>query len=251
MNEFKPLHDKVALVTGAAQGVGLETALEFARRGAIPVLLDTNADKLPSALSAAREIEARSRSFVIDVSKRDQWMRIVEQTHKQLGSIDVLVNCAAIFTVKPFEEISEAEWDRVFAVNVKGILFGCQEVSPYMRKQKWGRIINLASQAGKTGGLLIGAHYSATKAAVICMTKTFAAALAVDNVTVNAIAPGIIDTDFLKGVPGIENFFGRIPLGHRPGEASDVAKAISFFASDDARYLTGETMDVNGGLLMD
>jgi 3-oxoacyl-[acyl-carrier protein] reductase len=161
------------------------------------------------------------------------------------------VNGAAIFSVKPFEEISEAEWDRVFAVNVKGILFGCQAVSPFMRRQKGGRIINLASQAGKTGGLLIGAHYSASKAAVICMTKTFAAALAPDNVTVNAIAPGIINTDFLKGVPGIESFFARIPLGRKPGEAADVAKAIAFLASEDAQYITGEIMDVNGGLLMD
>jgi 3-oxoacyl-[acyl-carrier protein] reductase len=120
-----------------------------------------------------------------------------------------------------------------------------------MRKQKSGRIINMASQAGKTGGLLIGAHYSATKAAVICMTKSFAAALAPDKVTVNSIAPGIIGTDFLKGVPGIENLFPRIPLGRAPGEAIDVANAICFLASDEARYITGEIMDVNGGLLMD
>jgi 3-oxoacyl-[acyl-carrier protein] reductase len=120
-----------------------------------------------------------------------------------------------------------------------------------MRRQKSGRIVNMASQAGKTGGLLIGAHYSASKAAVICMTKSFAAALAPDSVTVNAIAPGIIDTDFLKGVPGIENFFPRIPLGHKPGQASDVAYAIAYLVSDDARYITGEILDVNGGLLMD
>jgi 3-oxoacyl-[acyl-carrier protein] reductase len=120
-----------------------------------------------------------------------------------------------------------------------------------MRRQGSGRIINLASQAGKTGGLIVGAHYSASKAAVICMTKSFAAALAPDKVTVNAIAPGIIETDFLAGVPGIENLFARIPLGHKPGAALDVAQAIAFLASDDAGYITGETMDVNGGLLMD
>jgi 3-oxoacyl-[acyl-carrier protein] reductase len=248
---MKPLEKKVALITGAAQGMGLETALEFGRRGATPVLVDVNADKLTAALNAARGIESHSLSFVMDVSKKDQWLETAEEVHKLLGSIDILVNCAAIFSVKPFEEISEAEWDRIFAVNVKGILFGCQAVSPYMRRKRWGRIINLSSQAGKTGGLLIGAHYSASKAAVICMTKTFAAALAADNVTVNAIAPGIINTDFLKGVPGIENFFARIPLGRRPGEAADVAKAGAFLASEDARYITGETMDVNGGLLMD
>lgn len=248
---MKPLENRVALITGAAQGMGLATSLELARRGAVPVLLDINAEKLVTAAELARTIESRSLSFVLDVSKKDQWVETVETVYQQLRSVDILVNCAAIFTVKPFDEISEAEWDRVFAVNVKGIFFGCQVVSPYMRRQKWGRIINLSSQAAKTGGLLIGAHYPASKAAVICMTKTFAAALAADNITVNAIAPGIINTDFLKGVPGIENFFARIPLGKRPGEAIDVARAIGFFASEDARYITGETMDVNGGLLMD
>jgi len=97
----------------------------------------------------------------------------------------------------------------------------------------------------------VGAHYSVSKAAVICLTKTLAAALAPDNITVNAVAPGIINTDFLHGVPGIASMFGRIPLGKKPGEASDVAKAVAFLASEDARYITGEILDVNGGLLMD
>lgn len=245
------LNGKVAIVTGAAQGIGLESACEFARRGAVPVLADINAAKLQSALDSVRAISGRALSWTLDVSKKDQWEAMVRKLVDQLGSVDVLVNAAAIFTVKRFEDIPEEEWDRVFAVNVKGVLFGCQAVSPVMRRQKSGRIINLASQAGKTGGLLIGAHYSASKAAVICMTKSFAAALAPDSVTVNAIAPGIIGTDFLKGVPGIENLFARIPLGQRPGEAIDVANAICFLAADEGRYLTGEILDVNGGLLMD
>jgi 3-oxoacyl-[acyl-carrier protein] reductase len=248
---MKPLNGKVALITGSAQGMGLETALELARRGAVPILLDINSEKLGPALSSVRAVEARALAFEMDVTKKDRWIETVENVHMQMGSIDILVNGAAIFTVKPFEEISEAEWDRVFAVNVKGTLFGCQVVSTYMRRQKSGRIINFSSQAGKTGGLLIGAHYSASKAAVLCMTKTFAAAFAPDNVTVNAIAPGIINTEFLNGVPGIENLFARIPLGRRPGEAIDVARVVAFLVSEDASYITGETTDVNGGLLMD
>ncbi len=248
---MKDLQDKVAIITGAAQGIGLATAQEFARRGAIVALVDINAQKLPKALEAVRAIDDRSLSVVMDVSKKDQWVDTVENLHQQFGKVDILLNAAAVSATKPFESIPEEEWDWVFAVNVKGILFGCQAVSPHMRRQQSGRIINMASQAGKTGGLLIGAHYSATKAAVICMTKSFAAAFAPDKVTVNAIAPGIINTDFLTGVPGIENTFGRIPLGKAPGEALDVAYAIAFLASDEARYITGETMDVNGGLLMD
>ena len=124
-------------------------------------------------------------------------------------------------------------------------------MAPHMEKQRSGRIINFSSQAGKTGGLLIGAHYSASKAAVICMTKTFASALAPFGVTVNAVAPGIIDTPFLEGVPGIERFFAKIPLGQKPGDVRDVARTIAFLVSEDARYITGEIVDVNGGLLMD
>jgi len=241
---------KVAIVTGAAQGMGLETAREFARRGAVAVLADINEDKLKAAAESLRSVGNVS-CYPLDVRSKDQWLELVQRVQQQYGSVDILVNNAAIFTVTRFEEIPEDEWDRVFAVNVKGVLFGCQVVAPFMRKQKWGRIINMASQAGKTGGLIIGAHYSATKAAVICMTKSIAAALAPDNVTVNAIAPGIIGTDFLNGVPGIENFFPRIPLGRKPGEAIDVSNGICFLASDEARYITGEIMDVNGGLLMD
>jgi 3-oxoacyl-[acyl-carrier protein] reductase len=245
----KPLQDKVAIITGASQGIGLETALEMARRGAVPILVDINSSE--SQLKLVRAIEARARGYAIDVSKKDEWIDMVQSITDQFGRMDILVNNAAISGVKPFEEIPEAEWDRVFAVNVKGVLFGCQTVSGLMRRQKSGRIVNMASQAGKTGGLLIGAHYSASKAAVICMTKTFAAALAPDNITVNAVSPGIIKTQFLEGVPGIESFFSRVPLGQKAGEAIDVARAIAFLASEDARYITGEILDVNGGLLMD
>ena len=245
------LNDKVAIVTGAAQGIGLETACEFARRGAVPVLADINEQKLPAALEHVRSINGRAASRVLDVSRKDQWDAMISSLLGQFSSIDVLVNAAATFTVTPFEKIPGEEWDRVFAVNVKGVLFGCQAVAPVMRRQKSGRIVNLASQAGKSGGLVIGAHYSASKAAVICMTKSFAAALAPDKVTVNAVAPGIIGTDFLRGVPGIENFFPRIPLGQRPGEPIDVANAICFLAGEEGRYITGEILDVNGGLLMD
>jgi NAD(P)-dependent dehydrogenase (short-subunit alcohol dehydrogenase family) len=248
---MKPLQDKVAIVTGSAQGMGLTFIEEFTRRGAIPVLADINGERLNSAVEQVRALDQRAAGFVMDVTIKEQWVDMVSEVHRRFERVDILVNGAAIFTVKPFDEIPPDEWDRVFAVNVKGVLLGCQAVAPYMRQQKSGRIINMASQAGKTGGLLIGAHYSASKAAVICMTKSIAAALASDNITVNAIAPGIIDTDFLKGVPGIENFFPRIPLGHKPGRAIDVAYAAAYLASDEAGYITGEILDVNGGLLMD
>lgn len=244
------LNKKVALVTGAAQGMGLATASELCRRGATVILADVNQSKLEHAVVSAARF-GTAYGCVLDVSRKENWTDAIDWIVERYSSIDILVNNAATFAVLPFENISEQEWDRVFAVNVKGVLFGCQTVAPIMRRNKSGRIINLASQAGKTGGLLIGAHYSASKAAVICMTKSFAAALAPDNITVNAVAPGIIGTEFLDGVPGIEKVFPRIPLGQRPGEPDDVANAIAFLAGEDSRYITGETLAVNGGLLMD
>lgn len=248
---MKPLEGKVAIVTGAAQGMGLATARELASRGAACVLVDLNERKLESALDTVKRETDRAAGRVLDVTDQRGWITLAEDVNRDFGRIDILVNAAAVFDVIPFREVTEEQWDRVFAVNCKGVLFGCQAVAPYMEKQKNGRIINFSSQAGKTGGLLIGAHYSASKAAVICMTKSFAAALAGYNITVNAVAPGIIQTDFLKGVPGIEKFFERIPLGKKPGEPDHVAKTVAFLASADADYITGEILDVNGGLLMD
>ena len=245
------LDEKVAIVTGAAQGMGLGTARELADRGAVCALVDLNSEKLGAALDCVKQIGARACSYELDVARKEQWVEMTDDLQTRFGSIDILVNAAAVFDVVSFQELTESQWDRVFAVNAKGVLFGVQAVAPHMEKQRSGRIINFSSQAGKTGGLLIGAHYSASKAAVICMTKTFASALAPFGVTVNAVAPGIIETPFLDGVPGIEKFFEKIPLGQKPGDVSDVAKTIAFLVSEDARYITGEIVDVNGGLLMD
>jgi len=244
------LTDKVALVTGAGKGQGLATAEEFARRGAIVVLTDVDDDILAEGLKSVQAIDNRAVSYHLDVSRKGDWENVVSEVMKKFGRIDILVNNAGYGQSKPFDQITEEEWDRLLDVNLKGAFFGCQVIGPIMREQRSGRIINFSSQAGKSGGILIGVHYSISKAGMICLTKSIAAALARYNVTVNAVAPGIVNTDFLKSVPNPEAMTSKIPLG-RFAEPIEVARAVAFLASDDASYITGETLDINGGMLMD
>ena len=162
---MKNLQDKVAIVTGAARGIGLATVKELASRGAICALLDINADQLASSLEEVREIEPRAVSYAMDVCDKSRWFEIAEDLHSRFGSIDILLPGAAIFHVLPFEEISEEQWDQVFAVNVNGTFFGCQAVSKYMRSQKSGRIINMTSSLSQRR---IGRYRFSGRAVPVC-----------------------------------------------------------------------------------
>jgi 3-oxoacyl-[acyl-carrier protein] reductase len=171
---------------------------------------------------------------------------------KEFGRIDILVNNAGICQVTPVDQIEEKDWDRMFAVNVKGVFLCSKAVMGFMMKQKSGKIINLGSLAGKVGGIATGAHYAATKAAVLCFTKSLAKFLGPHGIRVNALAPGVIETDMTRMITGGDwrNFLATIPLG-RIGDVKEVAKVAVFLASDDSSYLTGETIDINGGQFMD
>jgi 3-oxoacyl-[acyl-carrier protein] reductase len=166
--------------------------------------------------------------------------------------VDILVNNAGIYEVLTLEEISEKQWDRVLAVNLKGAFLCTQAVLPVMKERGEGWIINMTSSAAKTGGLLCGAHYAASKAGIIALTKSVAREVAPHGIRVNAIAPGRIDTPMIHTVSDDENeaFRQQIPLG-RIGTGADIAGAVRFLVSDAASYITGEILDVNGGSLMD
>jgi 3-oxoacyl-[acyl-carrier protein] reductase len=246
------LSNKVAIVTGAGRGIGLGIALAFAREGARVALCDVDASLLEQALTAVAAIPGQALAFPMDVTSRAQIDAAVQELLDRWGTIDILVNNAGIYEVLPVEEITEAQWDRVLAVNLKGAFLCCQAVIPTMKRQGAGRIVNIASSAGKTGGTLAGAHYSVSKAGLICLAKQLARELGPHGITVNAVAPGRIDTPMIQAVPEAENeaFRQRTPLG-RLGTAEDVANAVLFLASDEASFITGEIMDVNGGLLID
>lgn len=246
------LEDKAAIVTGAGRGIGLGIALAFAREGARVALCELDASLLESALAEVEALGGQGLSFPMDVTRREQIDRVVRQVSTRWGAIDILVNNAGIYQVLPVEEITEEQWDRVLAVNLKGAFLFCQAVIPHMKRQRAGRIVSMASSAGKIGGTLAGAHYSVSKAGIICLTKQLARELGPHGITVNAVAPGRIDTPMIRIASEEENeaFRLRTPLG-RLGTPEDVANAVVFLASEEAGFITGEILDVNGGLLID
>jgi 3-oxoacyl-[acyl-carrier protein] reductase len=238
------LDGRTAVVTGAAQGLGEGIARALHTQGAAVVLADLNGE---GAERVAAELGERARPAQVDVRDRGALARVLDET----GRVDVMVNNAARTVSRPFWEIEQDEWDDVLAVNLRGVLFGCQLAGARMREQGWGRIVNLASIAGQQGGAVAGAHYAASKAGIIVLTKIVAQELAPYGVTVNAIAPAAVRTPVMADMPPerLEAVRERIPVG-RFGEPEEIAALVSFLCSDDAGYITGATLDVNGGLLM-
>jgi len=246
------LKDQVAVVTGAGRGIGRSIALAFAREGARVALCDINAPLLDGVQSEIEALGGQGLTFRMDVSNKGQVQDVVCEVLDRWGTIDILVNNAGIYEVLPIEEITEEQWDRLLAVNLKGAFLCCQAVIPAMKGRGRGRIISMASSAGKVGGTLAGAHYSVSKAGIICLTKQLARELGPHGITANAVAPGRIDTPMIQAVSDEENdaFRQRTPLG-RLGTPQDVANAVVFLASEEASFITGEILDVNGGLLID
>jgi acetoin reductase-like protein len=253
------LQDKVAIVTGGAQGIGRACALRFASEGGSVVIADLQADR---AEATAKEIEAAGGSalgLAVDVSKREQAQRMVEAAVARFGGVDILMNNAGVIKITPFLEIDEAEWDLLFNVNCKGLLWCAQAAANQMILQgRGGKIINVASQAGRRGEAWV-LTYCASKAAVISMTQSMALALAPHKINVNGIAPGIVDTPFWVEVDkqfaklfGWEigepkrKFVESIPLG-RIEQPEDVTGAAIFLASSDSDYMTQQTLNVDGG----
>ena len=242
------LKDRTAIVTGGGQGIGRAICGIFAEEGASVVVADI--DESNARETARRLIRGGHRASAVraDVSSVAEINALVDGTLRDRGRVDILVNNAGLAVFRSVEACTEAEWDRVMAVNLKGPFLLAKAVMPAMKAQKAGAVINLASVAGKTGGVVSGAPYSVSKAGIECLTKSLARELAPHGVRVNAIAPGIIDTALTAHHD--QSFVDAIPLGGK-GEPRDVAEAALFLASDRSKHITGEILDVNGGLLMD
>ncbi len=244
------LNGRVALVTGAAQGLGLAIARAFHDAGARVILSDIN----PAVADVAKELggaDGRASGVVLDVRDEAQWQALADSIVARHGQLDILVNNAALTISKPLWDIPGAEWDDVMAVNLRGTFFGCRTAGRLMREAGKGRIINISSMAGQRGGIVAGGHYSASKAGIIVVSKCFAADLAASGVTVNTIAPAAIEGPITLQMPPekIAAMSKSIPVGHF-GDDREVGAAALWLASDEASFVTGTTIDVNGGLYM-
>jgi len=247
-----PLNDQVAIVSGAARGVGLACARRIADLGAHVVLTDVDATTGTEAAQALCADGLRASFAPLDVSDVAAIRACVSDVAANFGRIDVLVNNAGICLLADIEDVTEQHWDRTFQVNLKGTFFLSQAIVPHMKSQRRGRIINVASVAARSGGTLPLAPYAASKAGIVSLTKTFASRLAPYGVNVHAVAPGPVATDLTRSWTDEQRERARsvIPWG-RFATADEVAAVVAFLAGPGAVYMTGTTVDINGGLRMD
>jgi|SRR5581483_4029282 len=245
------LEGKVVLITGAGGGIGRETAALFAQEGAAVVCADQDEARAQAAAEVVRATGPRALGIALDVTSAQDVERAVAQAEASVGPIDVLVNAAGIYHVGTIGEIDERAWDRLLDINLKGTFLVCRAVLPRMLERGRGSIVNLASISGRTRSTLAAPSYVASKAGVIGLTMSLAAQSAVHGVRVNAVAPGPVDTNMIRGLSSDlqERLIATIPMG-RLATPREVAQAIAFLASDAASFITGETLNVNGGAFM-
>ncbi len=249
------LKNKIALVTGARRGMGKADAVALAHQGAKVVVTDIDQAECQLVVDEIISQGGQAVAFKMDVSNRADIDRVFDETIKQFGRLDILVNNAGVYSPKPALELTEDEWDKTIDINLKGQFLCAQRAAKEMAKNKWGRIINIASIAsGQVGiGISGGAHYTATKGGIIGMSETLAVEWAPLGITVNVIGPGAIDTPMSRSarIPkeAMDQFIEQnVPL-KRIGRPEEVAAAVVFLASEEASYITGATLFVDGGWL--
>ena len=244
------LSGRVALVTGASQGIGRACALSLAQSGATVALAARSRDKLSELAKEIQALGGKASAFPMDVGEEEQIKSAAKAALAELGKIDILVNNAGITRDQLIMRMKRADWDAVLNTNLTSAYLCIQQVIGSMLKQRWGRIINVTSVFGQTGQAG-QANYAASKAGLIGLTMAVAREVASRNITCNAVAPGFIETAMTSalGEEFKQNALKMIPLG-RVGTAAEVAHAVRFLASEEASYITGQVLNVNGGMLM-
>lgn len=249
------LTGKVAVVTGSGskRGIGREIALSLSKQGASVVIADMAQEGIDDVVAEIQEAGGKAIGAILNVTDEASVNDLVEKTLEHYGSLDILVNNAGISQKVMVEDMTLEDMKRIFNVNMFGLFLMTKAAMKPMKENGWGRIINLSSVSGKRGGGVFGgAHYSASKAAVLGFSKNLAREVAKDGITVNCVAPGLVNTDIWKSMPNelAQKVIEGIPLG-RPGETKEIAATITFLASPEASYITGEDIDINGGSHMD
>lgn len=243
------LQNKVALVTGASRGIGLEIARVVGAAGARVAMVAREEGRLENAAEQLRAEGCDALAYACDVAVEAQVNEVVARVMEHFGRVDILVNNAGILQAGHITAFSAGDWERMMAVNASSAFYFCRALAPKMMDQNYGRIINVSSISAFTGGVSGSVQYAASKGALISLTKALARDLAPHNITVNAIAPGQIETDMgALTDEARERVIAMIPL-KRLGTPQDIAYAALFLASDAASYITGATLDVNGGIL--
>jgi 3-oxoacyl-[acyl-carrier protein] reductase len=239
---MQSLKGHIALVTGASRGIGASVALALAGAGAaVAVNYRERAGGADAVVAKINAIGGRATAVAADVSKSADVTAMVERVTKALGPIDILINNAGVAIVRGVDDLTEAEFDQTIAVNLKSAFLCTQAVLPAMRARKWGRIVNISSGAARGAGA-IGVHYNASKAGMEGLTRGYAARLVKEGITVNAVAPSLIETDMMAGRTDLAR---NIPLG-RMGKADEVAQSVLMVIGND--YMTGQTVLLNGGM---
>ncbi|MDR3723049.1 MAG: 3-oxoacyl-[acyl-carrier-protein] reductase [Terracidiphilus sp.] len=244
------LQGRIALVTGASQGIGRACALELAKGGATVALAARNEAKLAEVVKEIEAAGGQAAAFALDVSSEESLKAGAKAVLERFGKVEILVNNAGITRDGLMMRMKRADWDDVLGTNLTGAFLLTQAIISSMMKNRWGRIVNISSVVGRTGQAG-QTNYAASKAGLIGLTRSMARELASRGITVNAVAPGYIETPMTAVLNEQQRtaMMAAIPLG-RPGEPEDIAKAVNFLASDAAAYITGHVLDVNGGMFM-
>jgi len=250
---IKRLNGRIALVTGAGRGIGQSIALRLAQEGASVIVNDIILTNAESVAEDVKKMGQESLAIYADISKPDDVRQMFEPIKTRFGSLDILVNNAGCTQNVSVLEMKDEDWDRILKINLYGVFYCSKAAIKLMIPNNYGKIVSISSVAGKQGGGVWGAaHYSAAKAGIIGFTKKLAKEVAQNNITVNAVAPGVIEIPIenKKRLKVKADVAKKTPIG-RQGRPEEVAAAVSFLSSDDSSFITGETINVNGGLYMD